>query len=90
MDKSDRYRNLRFERRAWFFNRRLIAVGLALALFVISWLIIPQNFLFFLLLTPVVGVVWAATYGWHQPFSTLLGYLRRIERFFSEVSNDFK
>jgi len=90
MDKSDRYHNLRFERRAWYFNRRLIAVGLAVALFAISWLIVPLNFLFFLLLAPVVGVVWAATYGWRQSFSILLGCLRRIERFFSEVLNDFK
>jgi hypothetical protein len=90
MNQSNRYRNLRFERRAWFSNHRLITVSLALALFAISWWIIPASFLFFLLLAPVAGVVWAATYGWRQALSILLGCLRKIERFLTEVSNDFK
>jgi hypothetical protein len=90
MDNSNRFSKLHFERRAWFLNRRLIAVGLAIMLFAIAWLTVPLNILFFLLLVPVAGVLWAATYGWRQPFSTLLGCLRRIERFLAEVSNDFK
>jgi hypothetical protein len=90
MDKPESYRNLHFERRVWFTNPRLIAIGLALGLFILSWRIIPVNDLFFVWLLPVAGVVWAATYGWRQAFSTLMGCLRRIERFFSEASNDFK
>lgn len=90
MDKSNRYSNIRFERQAWFFNRRLIAVGLAVVLFAICWLIVPSNILFFLLLIPIAGVVWVATYSWHQPFAILLGWIRRLERFLSEVSNDHK
>lgn len=90
MDKSNHYHNLRFERRAWFLNRRLIVVGLAVMLFAIAWLIVPFSILFFLLLVPVAALVWAATYGWRKPFSILLGYLRRTERFLSEVSNDSK
>jgi hypothetical protein len=88
MEQSDRYHHLHFERRAWFSNRRLMAVVLALALLTISWLIVPLNILFFLLLGPVAGVVWAATYGWHQAFSIFLGVVRRIGRFLTEVSND--
>jgi hypothetical protein len=80
MDKSNRFRNLRFEPKAWFLNPRLVTVGIILAMFSLGWLIIPLNFLFFLLLLPIAGIVWAASYGWRHALSILLDWLHRLER----------
>jgi hypothetical protein len=88
MDKSKGFGGLRFSRRSWVFNSRLIVVGLGLALFCIAWLVIPFNFLFFLLILPIAGMVWVASYGWRAALSTLLGCLRRLDRFISEVFDD--
>jgi len=80
MDKSNRFRNLRFERQTWFFNPRLVAVVIALVLLSLAWLTIPLNILFFLLLLPIVAIVWAASYGWRQALSILLDWLHRLEQ----------
>jgi hypothetical protein len=80
MDKSNRFSNLRFERQTRFLNSRLVAVGIVLAVFSLAWLIIPLNFLFFLLLLPIAGIAWAASYGWRHALSILLDCLHRLER----------
>jgi hypothetical protein len=90
MDKSKDYHGLRFTRPARVLNPRLIIVGLGVALFCLVWLVIPLNFLFFLLILPVAGVVWVASYGWRAALSTLQGWLRRLERFLEEVTHDSK
>ena len=80
MDKSNRFSNLRFERQTRFLNSRLVAVGIILALFSLAWLVIPLNFLFFLLLLPIAGIAWAASYGWRHVLSILLDWLHRLEQ----------
>ena len=80
MDKLNRFHNLRFERHSWFLNPRLVTIVIILVVFSIAWLIIPPNILFFLLLAPVVLIVWAASFGWRQTLSILLDYLHRLEK----------
>jgi hypothetical protein len=81
MDKNNTFRKLRFERQQWFLNPHLLAVVISLVLFSLAWLIIPLNFLFFLLLLPIITVIWAASYGWRQVLSIILDGLHRLERF---------
>lgn len=90
MDKSKDFHNLRFSRPARVLNPRLIVVGLGLALFCLAWLVIPLNFLFFLLILPVAGVFWIASFGWRAALIALQKWLRRLDLFLEEVSHDSK
>ena len=90
MDKSDRFRNLRFERQPWYQNQRLITVVTVMVVFSLAWWIIPLNFLFFIILGPLGLILWAASYGWRQVLVILLDFLRRLENILSEVNNEHK
>lgn len=80
MDKSNHFHNLHFERQSWFLNPRLAVIAISLVVFSLAWFIIPSNFLFFLLLLPIAGVVWAASFGWRHALTILVSWLHRLEK----------
>ncbi len=57
---------LRFERQRRAVSRRLMTVGVSLALFTLLWLAVPPGTLYWLLLTAIGVTVWVASYGWRQ------------------------
>lgn len=75
------FRNLHFDSRASAWPRRLIPVGIALALFTILWVLVPASALYWLLLPLVAVVVWAASYGWRKALSVLHDLLHQIGNF---------
>ena len=80
MDRADVYEGLRFQRRRRAFPRRIIPVGLALALFALLWAFLPHNALFWTLLPLLAVLVWVASYGWRQALAALIDVLQRLER----------
>ena len=80
MEKGNIYRGLHFERPTRIRFPRLIAMGLGVIFFSITWLCVPHNVLFWLLLLPVCGSIWVASYGWRQALTILLAWLHRLEQ----------
>jgi len=88
MNSPNPFQQFRFQR-SWFSRHyRLVVVLVGVGLFAIAWWIIPIDFLFFLLVLPLVALVWAATFGWRQALSILSGGLHRLVRWIEEVSNE--
>ena len=75
------FRNLHFASRASAMPRRLLHVGIALAVFTILWLLVPSSALYWLLLPLVAVVVWVASYGWRKALSVFHDLLHQISNF---------
>ena len=79
MDWSGMSPELRFERRPRAVPYRLIAVGVALAVFTLLWFFVDHGSLFWLLLFLVAVLSWVASYGWRQSLVTLIRLLRYLQ-----------
>ena len=78
MDRQ-RFINLRFERRPRSIPVSLIVIGITLAAFTLAWFVIPHGALYRLMLLPLGGLAWAASYGWRRALSILIAGLSRLE-----------
>ena len=72
------FRNLNFDSRASVLPRRLIPVGIALAVFTILWVLVPGSALYWLLLPLVAVAVWIASYGWRKALLVVHDLLHQI------------
>jgi hypothetical protein len=81
MEDTHTYRTLRFERRAHKVPRRLIAIGVAVAVITLLWIFVPPKTLYWLLLPFWLAIVWVASYGWRQALTSLIWFLKNLERF---------
>jgi hypothetical protein len=79
MNETQSYRGLRFETRPRSAPRRLIAIGISIGIFILLWLVISPNVLFWILL-PLIGcVVWVASYGWRRALAAIHDLLHQLE-----------
>lgn len=79
MDKSGNYSNLNFKPQPRRLSSKIITLIILMAIFTFLWLVIPQSFLYWILLIPVACVSWAATYGYRNALSDLIKVLRQLE-----------
>lgn len=80
MNKNDQFKDLHFERRLKNFPLRVAIIGAVVIIFVLTWVLIPHAILFWLLLLPVVGIVWTASYGWRQVLEVVARLIHFLER----------
>jgi hypothetical protein len=50
-----------------------------MAIFTFLWLVVPQAFLYWILVIPLACLGWAATYGIRSAISDLIKLLKRLE-----------
>ena len=75
MNRSGPFSNLHFDVRPQAISSRVLAVGAAFLVFTVLWLIVPHGALYWLLLPLVLGLTWAASYGWRPALFLLVRYL---------------
>jgi hypothetical protein len=80
MNNYGPFENLHFERRPRKINRRFVAITLMVILFTFLWLFVPPDILYWLLLIPIISIVWAASYGWRRALTNLIDQLHRLEQ----------
>jgi hypothetical protein len=79
MDKQGMYSNLNFDHPLRRMSPKIIATIVILAIFTFLWLVIPQSFLYWVLIMPMACLSWAATYGFRNAISDLIKVLRTLE-----------
>jgi len=79
MDKQGMYSNLNFNHAPTRLASKIIAVIVILAIFTFLWLIVPQVFLYWILVIPLACLAWAATYGIRSAISDLIKLLKQLE-----------
>ena len=77
--KTFRFEDLRIAPKPVTAPRRRIVVGSAIAIFVVLWVVVPHDVLFWLLLALVTGLVWVASYGWRGVLSVLHEVIHWLE-----------
>ena len=80
MNKTGGYDNLNFQRQPRRIAPQIIAALVAIAVFTLLWLVIPQTFLYWLLVIPLACLSWVASYGFRHAVSDLIKLLQRLER----------
>jgi len=85
MHSSQARTQFRFDRGRRPVPGRLIAVGVAVAVFSALWFLVPHDTLFWLLLPLLAVLMWAVTYGWRQAVAALHAQLHRLEQLEREV-----
>ena len=80
MNRTAPFRNLQFEGRPRSVPRRLVAIGIALAVFTGLWIVVPRSGLFWLLLIALAALVWVASFGWREAVARLIELLVRLEQ----------
>jgi hypothetical protein len=78
MNQTDPFRNLNFEFRRSRPTPRLLTLGAAFIIFSLLWLIVPSGILYWLLLPVILGLTWAASYGWRPAVVTLVDFLNSL------------
>ena len=81
MDTKGNYNNLNFNRQPGRMPPKIFATVTIMAIFTFLWLVIPQSFLYWILLVPIACIAWAATYGYRNALSDLIKVLQKLERF---------
>jgi hypothetical protein len=76
MNSSRPFSNLNFSVNRRPISSRLIAVGVAFVAFTLIWLVVPDGGLYWLLLPVILGLAWAASYGWRLALASLIQFLR--------------
>lgn len=79
MNEHQAYEHLHFDRRIPAIPRPLIAIGGALTLFTVAWIILPKSILYLLLIVALTGLVWVASFGWQEALHRLIAWLQRLE-----------
>jgi hypothetical protein len=79
MDKRGMYSNLNFNHAPTRRASKIIAVFVNMAIFTFLWLVVPQAFLYWILVIPLACLSWAATYGTRSAISDLIKLLKRLE-----------
>jgi hypothetical protein len=79
MEKQGTYRNLNFNHSPTRLASKIIAIFSIMAVFTFLWLVIPQAFLYWILVVPLACLSWAATYGIRSAISDLIKLLKRLE-----------
>jgi len=75
MNRSGPFSNLHFDVRPPRSSPRVLAVGTAFLFFTLLWLLVPRGALYWLLLPLILGLTWAASYGWRPALFLLVRYL---------------
>jgi hypothetical protein len=78
MNNSNPFSNLNFAVRPRRIPARPVAVGAAFLTFTGLWLIVPHSVLYWLLLPVVLGLTWAASYGWRPAVFALVEILTSL------------
>jgi hypothetical protein len=79
MDVPDAYKRLSIAPKPVTAPRRRIVVGSAAIIFVVFWMVVPHDVLFWLLLALVTGLIWVASYGWRGALSVLHEVIHWLE-----------
>ena len=79
MNKTDSYNNLHFERQPRRMSSKLIVTGGIILAFTFLWLVIPQDFLYWVLLIPLICLAWSANYGFQNALADLIKVLQKLE-----------
>lgn len=80
MNNPEFYRNLRFETHTRAIPHRLITVSLSLGLFILLWLLVSHDTLFWILLLLVGILTWVASYGWRQALTVIHEIIHNLEQ----------
>jgi hypothetical protein len=81
MNKPTDYGHLNFQRQPWKIPGRVLATVGVVILLSLLWWILPPVVLYWLLLFPVVGLTWAATYGFREALKDVIKLLQRLANF---------
>ena len=78
MNNSHPFTNLHFDVRRHPISPRVMAIGVAFAIFTLLWLVVPSGAQYWLLLPLILGLAWAASYGWRPALFVLVEYLHSL------------
>ncbi len=78
MNGSNPFSSLRFEVPRHAVPQRVLVVGAAFVVFTLLWLIVPHGALYWLLIPVILGLVWAASYGWRPAVFALVEFLHSL------------
>ncbi len=79
MNQTD-FSNLNFDRPKRRIPPRVLWMVALLAGFSLTWLTLPDNLSFVIVLVLVAILGWAASYGWRQALHILVGWLDRLNK----------
>ena len=75
MKRSGPFSHLHFDARPQALSSRVLVLGAAFLVLTVLWLIVPAVSLYWLLLPLILGLTWAASYGWRPALFVLVRYL---------------
>lgn len=78
MNRSGPFASLNFDVSRHPISLRLLAVGAAFIIFTLLWLLVPHGGLYWLLLPLILGLTWAASYGWRPAVAALIQLLHGL------------
>jgi len=81
MSTKQDYSHLRFDQRLPRMHPRLLAMLIAIGIYLLIWWILPPISLLVLLFFIVPLLVWTASYGWRRALEQLIRYLERLQMF---------
>jgi hypothetical protein len=80
MNIEEIYNGIPFDRSPRTVPRRLILIGIILVIFTLLYAFIPDGILYWLLLLPLVILIWMASHGWRQALAALHEFIHGLEQ----------
>jgi hypothetical protein len=78
MNKPTGFEHLNFQRIPWKLSGQVIATLGVIIVFSLLWWLIPHLFLYWLLLFPLAGITWMATYGYQKALTDVIKLLQKL------------